>query len=312
MQLFLMGMNLKNAPTLFGVYPQVAETQNFVPILQQIFQSNIRPQRFDEIITIAERNFANYLFCTSSQVRPDGTHFMMISVLLDEHENSNVFSKTFQKYIEKLRGMPSALDQLMGGTNPAITSLLIECHKELENMNKKGTGLAELIILGIGAVGKSCIINRLVNNKFDSQFRPTLSTQILKLMFEQMDFRVYDVGGQEKLRQFWTTAVRRPQAIIYTIDSTHQDAQHQDSAREFNRMMTHYFVTLKLPNTIPVLIVANKIDKNPAFTEQDVIAKYHPELFNMNYKIGLISAMTGQGLTENFQWLVKQVKVTAR
>jgi len=312
MQLFLFGLDLKNSPTLFGVYPQITETQNFFPILQQIFQANIRPQRFDEIITVAERNFANYLFCTPSRVRSDNTHFMMISVLLDEHENPTVFAKVFQKYVEKLRSMSFALDQLMGGSNPNIINVLAECHKELETLNKKGTGLAELIILGIGAVGKSCIINRLVNNKFDSQFRPTLSTQILKLMFEQMDFRVYDVGGQEKLRQFWTTAVRKPQAIIYTIDATHQDAQHEDSAREFQRMMTHYFVTLKLPNTIPVLIVANKIDKNPTFTEQDVIARYHPEKYNMNYKIGLISAMTGQGLSENFQWLVKQVKVTAR
>jgi predicted GTPase len=74
-------------------------------------------------------------------------------------------------------------------------------------------------------------------------------------------------------------------------------------------MMDNYFTKnapQKVPKDTPVLILANKIDLCPkAPTEKQIEKILKPKSFDINYKIGLVSALKNEGIEDNFKWLVK-------
>ena len=100
--------------------------------------------------------------------------------------------------------------------------------------------------------------------------------------------------------------------LDYIVGQTNITTQvDEESANEFDRMMKFFFSPdnpKQLPETTPVLILGNKIDIAPEFTKNHVSIYYSPEDFEINYKIAKISAKTGEGVMEAFQWLVKQMK----
>ena len=65
---------------------------------------------------------------------------------------------------------------------------------------------------------------------------------------------VWDVGGQEKLRNLWSHYYDKAQGLIYVVDSS--DSERIDlAASELNRVLSH-----KDMDNAVVLILANKRD----------------------------------------------------
>ena len=58
--------------------------------------------------------------------------------------------------------------------------------------------VGKIMVLGLRAVGKTSILKRVSTGNFDENVRPTLGTQILKTVIEELRFLVYDMGGQKK------------------------------------------------------------------------------------------------------------------
>jgi small GTP-binding protein len=320
MQVILTYLDPVKGPKIIATQPKLSDVTVMESILAQIFQMGMRPTNFDDIIPIEEGNFANYLFCLPSAWNSAGCEKVMISVTLDEHENPRIFKSVFNRSIDRMKGVPNLFKAFYINANkpdPQIPSIFAQLEgllktllEDLNKLVKKQLGLAEIIFLGIGAVGKTCIINRLITGQFDNRIRPTLSTQILQMVFEQIDFKVYDVGGQVNLRQFWGDALKKPQAIVFVIDSSHTPEQHNDSVKEFNRMMQFYFNEMGVNKNVPVLLLGNKCDKNPEYNEDQILKQYNPDKFQLNYDVAMVSALTGAGLLEAFKWLSQQIKVT--
>ena len=324
MQIFLTYLDQKKGVKVLFVFPKVAEIGTIENILQQIYNAHATSPIPGAYLPFEQNNFVNYIFeipC-SPQWNPKGSERIMVSLTLDVHQNPKVFKSVINRYVDRIKNesdLYKALYLTSGKTDPkipfahtALAEIMQLFLKDVEKVGAKQTGLAELIILGIGAVGKTCIVNRLITGNFDSTIRPTLSTQILSLVYEQMDFQIHDVAGQVSLRYLWGQTLRKPQAIIFVADTTHTEAQRQDSLNEFNRMMKFYFEECKIPKTVPVLILANKVDLNPQFTEDDILQLFQPDKLQLNYNIGLLSALTGQGMEAAFKWLASQIKVTSR
>jgi GTPase SAR1 family protein len=324
MKLFLSYWDSINGPKIFFSLPKQDPTSQISKITQLIFQKNQKSGCFKEIISIEEANHVNYIFQVPSEWHKDHCETLMLTGSLDEHENFQVFKQLFTDTIEKLKKLPTLYKAFYTATQwkdpqvpimeREITQILTECFNNMEkSATKERKGLADIIILGIQAVGKTSIINRVISGKFSDQVKPTLAPQILKMMYERIDMRVYDMGGQAKLRKMWETSVSKPQGIVYVLDCTSNPDLHQDSINEFTRMMKYYFgdpTKPFLPLHTPVLLLANKKDLNPYLTIETVQSQFHPEEYKINFKIGLVSAKTGEGLEENFQWFAKGIKVT--
>jgi GTPase SAR1 family protein len=302
-----------NGAVVCDTIPSIDNPDSLKIVLDRVYKFKKDSYESDGFAVIEEGNFLNILFPVISPWAEDN--------ILDEHENSKIFHGIVKRHLK-----PLLKDQLIylafykaeKPDHPQVPqefnrlhALLDKMHKEvITKADKNQVGLANIILLGIQAVGKTSIIKRLINGEF-SQTRPTLAPQMLKLYFEQIDFKVYDVGGQKSLRKYWTTSLKRPQGILWVLDCTHNEELQGDALLEFNRMMQHYFVDpkkLQLPKTIPVLILANKFDIKPEMTEEKITEDYNLSLYDINSKVALVSAKTGDGLLEAFKWFSQQMK----
>lgn len=119
-------------------------------------------------------------------------------------------------------------------------------------------GTMHIVMLGLDSAGKTTALYRL---KFDQYLNtvPTIGFNCEKVRgttgkAKGVQFLIWDVGGQEKLRPLWRSYTRCTDGIVFVLDSV--DVERMEEAKiELMR-------TAKAPDNqgVPVLILANKQD----------------------------------------------------
>ncbi len=61
----------------------------------------------------------------------------------------------------------------------------------------------------------------------------------------------------------------------------------------------------KLPVNTPILILGNKNDLKHKLNKEGISKLLKPK--NINFKIGIVSALTNEGIEENFKWLIRSI-----
>lgn len=86
----------------------------------------------------------------------------------------------------------------------------------------------KLIVVGDQATGKSCILNRFVNDTFDEHYQATigLDFQSKNVKINDQDVRLilYDTAGQEKFRSLIPMYIREAQIILMIYDITRKES----------------------------------------------------------------------------------------
>ncbi|XP_017072382.1 ADP-ribosylation factor-like protein 4A isoform X2 [Drosophila eugracilis] len=115
-----------------------------------------------------------------------------------------------------------------------------------------------VVMLGLDSAGKTTALYRL---KFDQYLNtvPTIGFNCEKVQgtigkAKGVNFLVWDVGGQEKLRPLWRSYTRCTDGILFVLDSV--DRERMEEAK------LELLRTAKCPDNqgVPVLILANKQD----------------------------------------------------
>ena len=86
----------------------------------------------------------------------------------------------------------------------------------------------KLIVVGNQGTGKSCILNRFVNETFEENYQATigLDFQSKNITIHDQDVRLilYDTAGQEKFRSLIPMYIREAQIILLIYDITDRDS----------------------------------------------------------------------------------------
>ena len=86
----------------------------------------------------------------------------------------------------------------------------------------------KLIVVGNQGTGKSCILNRFVNETFDENYQATigLDFQSKNVTIHDQDVRLilYDTAGQEKFRSLIPMYIREAQIILLIYDIADKDS----------------------------------------------------------------------------------------
>lgn len=77
----------------------------------------------------------------------------------------------------------------------------------------------KVVMLGLDGAGKTTILYSLKLGDVINTI-PTIGFNVEELNFKTIKFMVWDVGGQEKLRNLWTHYFDKARALIYVIDSS--------------------------------------------------------------------------------------------
>ena len=153
----------------------------------------------------------------------------------------------------------------------------------------------KLILLGDQGVGKSCILNRFLNDTFIEDYQATigLDFQSKNVQIENQNIHLLlnDTAGQEKFRSLIPMYTRDANIILLVYDISNKDTFNH--LPDWIRDLTNVNI-----NEIIFVIVANKIDLNAqravTLEEGQKFAEEHDFLFQE------ISAKTGIGFPELF------------
>ena len=153
----------------------------------------------------------------------------------------------------------------------------------------------KLIFLGDQSVGKSCILNRFLNDTFIEDYQATigLDFQSKNVQIDNQDIHLllYDTAGQEKFRSLIPMYTRDANIILLVYDISNRDS--------FTNL-SQWLKDLTNVNMEEVIlcIVGNKIDlndKRAVNTEEGKkFAEEHDFIFQE------ISAKTGEGFSDLF------------
>ena len=153
----------------------------------------------------------------------------------------------------------------------------------------------KLIFLGDQGVGKSCILNRFMNDTFTEEYQATigLDFQSKNVQIDNQDIHLllYDTAGQEKFRSLIPMYTRDANIILLVYEVT-----SKDSFLHLNHWLND-LTTVKKDEVIFV-VVGNKTD----LEDKREVSREEGEQFakDNDYLFAEVSAKNGKGFQDLF------------
>ncbi len=159
-----------------------------------------------------------------------------------------------------------------------------------------------ILMLGLDAAGKSTILYKLKLGEVINSV-PTIGFNVESVHYKKLNFHVWDIGGQTKIRQLWNHYYANTQALIYVVDSS--DAERFELAKE---TLQGLLASDELQD-VPVLIYANKQDTAVATISEIADKLGLAKQRGREWYVQGTCAITGDGLYEGLDWITKKVSV---
>ena len=158
-------------------------------------------------------------------------------------------------------------------------------------------------MLGLDAAGKTTALYKLKLGDTVHTI-PTIGFNVEEVQYKKINFTVWDVGGQEKIRPLWRHYYQNVNGLIYLVDSS--DIDRLEEARD----ELHAIIQdPSFPKDASVLVWANKQDLKNALSPHDIVN--HLKLNSLRnrkwYCQGSI-ATKSDGLYEGLEWLCDTFK----
>ncbi|GHJ87826.1 hypothetical protein NliqN6_4228 [Naganishia liquefaciens] len=160
-----------------------------------------------------------------------------------------------------------------------------------------------ILMVGLDSAGKTTILYRLQIGEVVSTI-PTIGFNVETVSYKNINFQVWDLGGQSSIRPYWRCYYANTQAIIYVIDSS-DVARLPTSRSELLTMLSED----ELKN-VPVLVFANKQDAPGALSPAEISDKLGLAggEKGREWSVRGSCAIKGEGLEEGLDWLVNTIQ----
>ena len=154
-----------------------------------------------------------------------------------------------------------------------------------------------ILMVGLDAAGKTTILYQLKMGETVKTI-PTIGFNVETLDYKGLNFTVWDVGGQDKIRVLWKQYYQNADSVIFVVDSNDKE-RINEAAEELKKMLAEE----DLKECI-VLVMANKQDINGALSPGEVTEKLGMKSLNRrSWLVQGTSAISGQGIKEGFDWM---------
>lgn len=176
---------------------------------------------------------------------------------------------------------------------------LLTILKKLKEKEKE----VRLLVLGLDNAGKTTILKKFKGEDIDT-ISPTLGFDIQTFEFRGYKLNVWDVGGQKTIRSYWRNYFEQTDGIVWVVDSADKRRLDQCKA-ELTKLMGQE----KLAGA-SLLVFANKQDLAGALSGEQIAEhlELQSDLFKSHHwEIHPCSAVTGKGLVEGMDWMVKDI-----
>lgn len=159
-----------------------------------------------------------------------------------------------------------------------------------------------ILILGLDNAGKTTLLYRLKIGEVVTTV-PTIGFNVESVTYKNLNFNVWDLGGQTSIRPYWRCYYANTAAVIFVIDAT--DKERLETAREELYAMLNED-ELK---DAALLVFANKQDQPGVLGAGEISTALGLASFKeRSWSIVGCSAVTGEGVSEGMDWLVTTVQ----
>lgn len=154
-----------------------------------------------------------------------------------------------------------------------------------------------LLMLGLDAAGKTTILYKLKLGECVTSI-PTIGFNVEEVAYKNFKMNIWDIGGQDKIRQLWRHYYDNTDGLIFVIDAA-DPSRFGDVYEELQKL--HREPALY---HVPFLIFANKQDLPNALSVSQCTEQLQiPSLMARHWKVQSCSATRGEGLYEGLDWL---------
>jgi len=163
---------------------------------------------------------------------------------------------------------------------------------------------ARILMVGLDAAGKTTILYKLKLGEVVSTM-PTIGFNVETVEYENINFTVWDVGGQGKIRPLWRHYYQNTQGIIFVVDSTDIDRlDHSAGSVDNARHELDMLLDSDELRDAAVLVFANKQDLPHALPVHKVTERLGlNKQARRHWFVQGCCAATGDGLYEGLDWL---------
>lgn len=180
----------------------------------------------------------------------------------------------------------------MGNAMARIFDRMVSC----------GPKEVRILMLGLDGAGKTTILYKFKLGEYVRTV-PTIGFNIETVMFKNLSFTVWDVGGQDKIRHLWRQYMVNAQGLIFVLDSC--DKERMKAAKqELDKLMSDPAL-----EDVKLLVLANKHDISSAIPVSETMEMVGlNNLKHRKWHIQKCSGKTGEGLRDGLDWLANAIK----
>jgi len=154
-----------------------------------------------------------------------------------------------------------------------------------------------ILMVGLDAAGKTTILYKLKLGEIVTTI-PTIGFNVETVEYKNINFTVWDVGGQDKIRPLWRHYFQNTQGLIFVVDSNDRE-RVSEAHDELNKMLNEDEL-----RDAAVLVFANKQDLPNAMSVAEITDKLGlHSLRSRKWYIQSTCATSGDGLYEGLDWL---------
>ena len=159
-----------------------------------------------------------------------------------------------------------------------------------------------ILMVGLDAAGKTTILYKLKLGEIVTTI-PTIGFNVETVEYKKINFTVWDVGGQDKIRPLWRHYFQNTQGLIFVVDSNDRE-RVSEACDELNKMLNED----ELREAV-LLVFANKQDLPNAMSVAEITDKLGlHSIRNRKWYIQSTCATSGDGLYEGLDWLSNALK----
>jgi len=163
----------------------------------------------------------------------------------------------------------------------------------------------KILLLGLDAAGKTTILKYLKHGgKTKAKAtEPTIGFNVETVKWNKIELSVWDVGGQDKLRNFWRHYYTGCSCIIFVVDAN-DHARYKQAKEELLNLSRE--ITLR---EVPVLLLANKQDLPEARSTGQIAKFFELDKLNRETKVLGCVATEGEGVHDAMTWVSKNMRI---
>ncbi|MFX1575773.1 MAG: Rab family GTPase [Promethearchaeota archaeon] len=168
---------------------------------------------------------------------------------------------------------------------------------------EKAGFVVKVIIVGDWGVGKTSLIRRFAENKFDHDYKPSIGvnivTKVVDVAGRKLKLQLFDTGGQERFQSLRQRYYKGANAVIFVFDITRPSSASAIESKwldEVKSILGEDFVRV---------VLANKTDLESGRAVSEYAAQQATDRIQGKYYE--TSALDGRNVTEAFSELAAEL-----